>query len=100
MDYSLPPAIIEQAKLSWYASGRYANGTPYKGDRMTAACWNEYAKGTKFKITYKGKSIMVVCDDRGNFKKLGRFLDLSKLAFSKLADPRLGIIRGAKVEVL
>ena len=81
------------AKVSWYAKGLK------NPQAFTTACWAEYPKGTKFKVTYNSKSVIVVCSDRGNFKQMGRMLDLSSGAFKSLAPLRLGIIK-AKIEVI
>ena len=69
------------------------------GDKMTTACYKEYRYKT-FRVTYKNRTIEVKCNDTGEFKRLGRVLDLSKAAFVKLAPASQGIIRGAKIEML
>ena len=63
--------LILAGAISWYASGGYKDGTLYTGDTMTTACWREYRSKT-FKVSYKGKSIKVLCNDTGNFKKNGQ----------------------------
>ena len=67
---------------------------------LFAASW-DYAFGTRLKVTNveNGKSVVVAILDRGPNKKLGRSLDLSKLAFSKIADLKKGLIT-IKTEVL
>jgi rare lipoprotein A (peptidoglycan hydrolase) len=80
-----------EGNISWYGTGTKGNYT---------ACWSEFPKGTRFKVTVAGKSVVVTCTDRGRFKPLGRVLDLSRQAFEQLAPLRRGIIRGAKIEVL
>lgn len=80
--------------ISWYAKGLK------NPEALTTACWAEYPKGTKFKVTFNSKSVVVTCNDRGNFKQMGRMLDLSSGAFKQLAPLSKGIIRGAKIEVL
>ncbi len=80
-----------QGSISWY-------GTGTKG--LYTACWNEYPKGTKFKVTFNGKSIVVTCNDYGDFKPMGRVLDLSGESFRFFKPLDKGIIRGAKVEVI
>lgn len=95
---SAPPKGIElsvnEYSISWYAKGLR------NPEAFTTACWSEYPKGTKFKVTFNGNSVVVVCNDRGHFKPLGRVLDLSSGAFKQLAPLSKGIIRGATVEVL
>ena len=46
-----------------------------------------------------GKSIICRVNDRGGFKKYGRILDLSKGAFSKIANLKQGIIK-VNIEVV
>lgn len=69
-------------------------GIPY------AASW-QYPMGTHLKVTNlaNGKSVTVIILDRGPAKRLHRIIDLSKESFSKIADPKLGIIR-VSVEVV
>ncbi len=56
-----------------------ANGRPFNMHAMTAAMWGP-AFGTKYRVTYKGKSVVVTITDRGPDKRLGRIIDLSKAA--------------------
>lgn len=84
----------KEGAISWYAKGLK------NPEKLTTACWADYPKGTKFRITYNGNSVVVVCNDRGHFRKMGRVLDLSSGAFRNLAPLKFGIIRGAKVEVI
>ena len=54
--------------------------------------------GTKLKVSLGPKSVIVVITDRGPFIK-GRDLDLSKAAFQKLENTRVGLIK-VKIELL
>ena len=92
MKYLILPLLIV-VTVSWYAKGLK------NPQAFSTACWNEYAKGTKFKVSYMGKSVVVVCNDRGRFKEMGRFLDLSSGAFKSLAPLSRGLIK-TDVEVL
>lgn len=85
--------IYENVIVSWYAKGLK------NPQAFTTACWNEFPKGTKFKVTYMGNSVVAFCNDRGRFKEMGRFLDLSSGAFKQLAPLSRGLLR-VKVEVL
>jgi rare lipoprotein A len=83
------------------SSGRItANGERYNQEAMTCASM-EYKFNTILKITNieNGKAVIVRVTDRGNFKKYGRIIDLSKGAFAKIADTKLGVIK-VKVEVV
>jgi rare lipoprotein A len=45
-----------------------------------------------------GKSVLVKINDRGPFAK-GRIIDLSKSAFSTIANPSSGVV-GVRIEVV
>ena len=80
---------------SWYGDelrGKLmANGKPFNPDALTCASWN-FPLGAKLEVTYKGRSVFVTVTDRGPHKRLNREIDLSRAAFARLADPRLGLI--------
>ena len=82
-----------EAKVSWYAKG-LRNPQAY-----TTACWDTYAKGTRFLVQYGYNMVIVTCNDRGHFKEMSRFLDLSSGAFKQLAPLSRGIIT-ARITVL
>jgi len=92
---------------SWYGDelrGRsMANGKPFNPDNLTVASWH-YPLGTVLRVTSEGgKTVDVTVTDRGPAKRLvaaGRVLDLSKAAFTKLADPKAGLVRLSNIEVL
>lgn len=91
---------------SWYGPGfhgkRTASGQVYNQHALTTACHRGLKLGTQLKVTNvkNGKSVVVVCNDRGAFdKKYGRVLDLSKGAFSRIASTSQGVIR-VKYEVI
>lgn len=78
-----------------------ANGERYNEDAMTCASMG-YPFGTILKVTNieNHKFVLVRVTDRGNFKKkYGRIIDLSKGAFAKIADLKLGVIT-VKIEVV
>ena len=70
-----------------------ASGEIFDNKKLTAAN-RTLPFGTKVKITNlkNNKSVVVRVNDRGPFTK-GRAFDLSKVAFSKIADLRSGTIR-------
>ena len=92
---------VSAATASFYGKGFHgrttASGEVFNRWAMTAAS-NSHKMGTKLKVTNKanGKSIVVKVNDRGNFTKYGRVLDLSRGAFSKIANINQGI---AKVSI-
>ncbi len=79
--------------------GRYADGT--RADSidtdLVVASW-DFEFGNRLLVTNlaNGKSVRVICRDRGPSKRLykkGRRADLSKGAFSKIADCKSGVIQ-------
>ena len=94
--------IIYNQKISWYNCGkriicRTANGEFFQKD--TVACLTKYAFGTKFRITYRDHSVLVICRDRGGFEYNGSGVsfDIASDSFRSLAPLSRGIIY-AKVQ--
>ena len=96
---------VEQASaavVSWYGGKHHgrktASGEKFNQHALTAAS-NTHKLGSKLKVTNQanGKSVVVRVTDTGGFGKYGRTLDLSKGAFSKIANLSSGI---AQVEVV
>lgn len=90
-------------EASWYGDelrGRpMANGQPFNPNALTCASW-DFPLGTRLHVTHGSRTVVVTVTDRGPAKRLvkkGRRLDLSRAAFARLADPKLGLIR---VEVI
>jgi rare lipoprotein A len=90
----------ETGKASWYGEehrGRLmANGHRFNPDQLTAASWR-YPLGTKVRVRAAGStnSVEVVITDRGpglDLVRQGRIIDLSRAAFDRLADAKLGLI--------
>jgi rare lipoprotein A len=96
-------ANYESGKASYYADkyqGRQtANGERFNQNARTAA-HKTLAFGTWVKVTNKrnSRSVVVRINDRGPFVK-GRIIDLSKSAFSAIANRRLGVVE-VVVEIL
>jgi rare lipoprotein A (peptidoglycan hydrolase) len=99
------------ARASWYdrsaCAGRTykedcktANGDIFDENLLTMACDKSFDLGSRFRLTYNGNSIEVVCNDRGNFSKYGRLFDLSLGAFSSLETPSKGVIEVTYEEIL
>lgn len=78
---------------SWYGTemltGRdTASGEPFDPGALTAA-HRSLAFGTRVKVTYKGKSVVVRINDRGPFVK-GRSIDISSAAADRIGLKRAG----------
>ena len=82
-------------KASWYGLGHHgrltASGAVYDQWGLSAAHMTA-AFGTRFRVTYGEKSVVVTVNDRGNFAKYGRTIDLSRGAFRKLAPEGQGVL--------
>lgn len=82
---------------SWYGGSfhgkKTASGEVFNQHALTAAS-NSHALGSLLKVTNpaNGKSVVVRVTDTGGFDKYGRTLDLSKGAFSKIANLSRGVI--------
>ena len=74
------PANASNMVASWYGPGfdgrKTASGERFHANGYTAA-HKTLPFGTKLRVTYKGRSVIVRVNDRGPFVK-GRHLDLSK----------------------
>jgi len=93
-------AVLSCGQASYYgtASDGYAwrtmaNGKPMNPNALTTA-HPSLPFGTRLKITnqHNGKSVVLLVTDRGPYVQ-GRILDLSVGAFSKIANPRSGIVK-------
>ena len=81
----VPARAATCGTASWYgteAGNRTANGERFNGTSITAA-HRSLPFGTKLRVTYRGKSVVVRVNDRGPFIR-GRSLDLSKAAARKI----------------
>ena len=93
----------ETGKASFYAM-KYQFRKTASGERFSqlskTAAHKKLPFGTKVRVTNlkSGKSVIVKINDRGPFVK-GRIIDLTRHAFSKIADTSIGVI-GAKIEVV
>lgn len=88
------PALADCGKVSWYGreSGRVtANGEPFDGTSMTAA-HRTLPFGTKLRVSYGGRSVIVRVNDRGPYIR-GRVLDLSRASAVELGLIPAGVGR-------
>jgi len=86
-------------RATWYGERErgklMANGRPFNPDALTAASWN-YPLGSKLKLVYGNKSVVVEVTDRGGvraFMQFGKVVDLSHAAFARLEKPAVGTLR-------
>ena len=104
-------SIIIQAQevgyATWYGNAgsgsRTANGERFSENHLTCAAASHYKFGTMLRVTNlnNDKSVIVKVTDRGSSisKKTNKLIDLTKLAFSKIASLRSGKIK-IKIEIL
>lgn len=90
--YTYESCVKEGTSGFWTASGERFD----ENDLTCAMRRRDW--GTRFKVTNlaNGKSVVVRLNDFGPNKKLhdkGRIIDLSKGAFEKIADLRVGVIK-------
>ena len=93
---------LSSFKASYYSDAfhgrKTASGVIYDKNKLTCAS-NTHKLGTKLKVTntQNNKSVIVTVTDRGGFSKVT--LDLSKKAFSSIAELKKGIINVTIKEV-
>ena len=98
-------SYAEEGIASWYSvescrregtSGIMANGEVFNDENFTCASW-DYPFGTVLLVinTSTNNTVRVCVTDRGPNRRLykkGRKIDLSKRAFSEIADLKQGVI--------
>lgn len=80
---------------SWYGAesgDRTASGELFHDGRHMTAAHRTLPFGTKLRVTYRGKSVVVRVNDRGPAIK-GRSLDLSHAAALKIGMETAGVAR-------
>ena len=83
-----------QGKASWYGTesgNRTATGVHFDGSSMTAAMPSRKHLGEHWKVTYKGKSVVVRVNDLGPAKHLHRVIDLSRAAAKRIGLTAAGV---------
>jgi len=89
----------DEHTVSWYGKKFHgkqtASGEIYDMHSFTCAATRKYSFGDTLKVTNikNNKSVIVVVNDRGDLKKFNRTLDLSKKAFSQIANLDKGLIK-------
>lgn len=87
--------VLTSFKATYYSDTFHGkvmrSGAVYDMNKLTAAS-NTHKLGTRLKVTNvdNGKSVIVKVTDTGSFRKVT--LDLSKKAFSKIAELKQGVI--------
>ena len=86
-------------RATWYGEAErgklMANGRPFNPDALTCASW-DYPLGSRLRIVYREKSVVVEVTDRGGaraFMQFGKVIDLTHAAFAKLEKPSVGTVR-------
>jgi rare lipoprotein A len=74
-----------------YTGRRTASGELFDGSSMTAAMSSPRHIGERYRVTYRGRSVIVRINDTGGFAKYGRIIDLSRAAASALGMIDAGV---------
>ncbi|MCX5692832.1 MAG: septal ring lytic transglycosylase RlpA family protein [Candidatus Omnitrophica bacterium] len=99
-------SIVIKGKASWYSQKdpgillTTANMETFNDSQLTCAMW-DLPFNTILKVTNmeNDKSVIVRVNDRGPAKRLNRAIDLTKTAFSKIADLEKGLAE-VSVEIM
>ncbi|HAZ09533.1 MAG TPA: septal ring lytic transglycosylase RlpA family lipoprotein [Candidatus Omnitrophica bacterium] len=91
-------AVIIKGNASWYSQDdpgillTTANMERFDDSQLPCAIW-DLPFNTILKVTNleNGKSVIVRVNDRGPARRLNRTIDLTKTAFSKIADLEKGL---------
>jgi len=89
-----PVLAAECVLASWYGAesgNRTANGEAFDGSSLTAA-HRTLPFGTRLRVSYRGKSVVVRINDRGPYVR-GRSLDLSRAAAARIGMIPAGVAR-------
>lgn len=94
-EQSTPKVVHKVSYYGDYHHGKLmANGKIFNKNKLTCAATKSFKIGTKLKVTNvkNGKAVVVTVTDRGNFKRLGRTLDLSEEAFKRIGNKNSGLL--------
>ena len=99
-------SVVIKGKASWYSQNdpgillTTANMERFDDSMLTCAVW-DLPFNTILKVTNaeNGKFVLVRVNDRGPAKRLNRAIDLTRQAFSKIADLDKGLI-DVSVEIM
>lgn len=91
-----PVVAADCGAASWYGKAHHghpmANGQPFDMYAMTAAS-NTLPLWSWARVSAGKRSIVVQITDTGGFAKYGRIIDLSMVAFAKLAPIEQGLAK-------
>lgn len=82
-----------EVKASWYgreSGNRTASGMAFNGRQFIVA-HKSLPFGTRLRLTYKGRSVVVPVQDRGPYIK-GRTLDLAEVVAERLGTKKAGVV--------
>lgn len=71
---------------------RTATGAYFDGRSMTAAMPSRSMLGKRVRVTYRGRSVVVLVNDLGPNRRLNRIIDLSRAAARVLGLPGIGLV--------
>jgi rare lipoprotein A len=99
--YSVPRAEAAECRgisgmASYYgveSGNRTATGARFDGRSMTAAMPDRKHLGEHWRVTFRGKSVVVLINDIGPARRLHRVIDLSKAAAGRIGLGRTGVGR-------
>jgi len=104
-----PASLIYKGISSWYSEDdpgileTTANMEIFNDTSLTCAIWGiPFNASLKVTNLENGKSVLVRVNDRGPAKRFaheGRIIDLTKQAFSKIADLNQGLIK-VRIEIM
>jgi rare lipoprotein A len=95
--YTVPRAEAGErvcGSASYYGTesgNKTATGEHFDGTSMTAAMPSRKHLGERWKVTYKGKSVVVRINDLGPNARLHRVIDLSRAAAHKIGLTAAGV---------
>jgi len=98
------PVHADQQKCgvvaSWYGAEscvshpcRTASGSVFTGRELTAAMPSRSHLGERWRVTYRGRSVVVLVDDIGPAARLHRGIDLSRAAAEQIGMVSAGVVR-------
>lgn len=89
------PAAAETCRASWYGGGEYLNRHTANGERFNAnaltAAHRTLPFGTKVRVSWRGRSVVVRINDRGPARWTGKCIDLSRAAADAIGMRRAGV---------
>jgi rare lipoprotein A len=94
--HALAGENCSQMRASWYGAesgNRTANGEHFDGTSLTAAMPSRKHLGERYRVTYRGRSVIVRINDVGPASWTGRGIDLSRAAAKKIGMIDAGVAK-------